>query len=465
MSFKTKAEAQAVADQARIKRRNEGLSAFSFSQADRVDAENALAVLRRHGISLKSAADFAALHSKAVTTDTSVTDLVEDLLSKKKQDGKSSYHLSFIRSLWRRFASAHTGMKASDITRTMADRWLRAVPGISGRTRNEYQNHLKSLFAYAISQGYAVDNPFLGLERAKEDRGIPAILTIAELIALLKAADPKIMPALLLGAFAGLRPYSEGCRLRWEHIDFESRQIDIAPGNTKNKASIRYVTMSDNLVQWLLLYRQPSGLIVKSVHHYNKLRKKAVKAAGIKSWVQDGLRHTFASMHYAYFDGKDEKTSTSKQMGHIGNDMLARHYRARVTATEAEAYWNIRPTVVRDESIKPDMLLPEVMEEFIASGECANSRSIIFTVRKFCRENPLLQVAKVSFKDVDRWVDQEGRNFATQRSYRYQLSNLFQFALARGYCIVDPTGEGTGPRFAIKMDETSNIIPMLAAAV
>ena len=78
----------------------------------------------------------------------------------------------------------------------------------------------------------------------------------------LSASDDEILPAVALGMFAGLRPESEIWRLDWSKIDFTRKQIDVEPLATKNNgdnASVRWVEMPDNLIEWLLPFRRKAG--------------------------------------------------------------------------------------------------------------------------------------------------------------------------------------------------------------
>ena len=99
LSFSTKAAAQTAAEQARIKRRNEGDSAFQISASDRIDAENALKILRKHGVTLKQAADFSIRHLSTIVNPKPIAEVVKELLRKHKQDGASVDYLSNMRSL------------------------------------------------------------------------------------------------------------------------------------------------------------------------------------------------------------------------------------------------------------------------------------------------------------------------------------------------------------------------------
>jgi hypothetical protein len=49
------------------------------------------------------------------------------------------------------------------------------------------------------------------------------------------------------------------------------------------------------------------------------------------------MRHTFATMHYAYF-------RSAAELGHGASlRMMQRHYLNRVTAAEAQAFWQLLP--------------------------------------------------------------------------------------------------------------------------
>ena len=365
--YDTKTEAQTVAEQMRIKRRNEGDSAFEISAADRIDAENALRVLRAHGITLKQAADFSIRHLSTVLNSKAVSEVVEELVEKVSQDGLSRDYLYCAGSLWRRFAKDHSHLMIGNIDAIAIDKWLRELEGVSGASRNDYARRLTHLFGYAVKSKYAVENPMKNVERAKIKRGMPEALSIPQVIDLLRSADATFMPCLLVGLFAGLRPLSEVCRLRWERINFETKQIYVAPGCSKNNSSVRYVYMSDNLVEWLLPYRQASGALIKSRAIYQRRHlRTTIKAgfagsqdkppalvnAGISKhgrWPKDGFRHTYCSMHLAKHKNLAE---TVAQMGHTGSNIIFKHYRAIVTSQEAEVFWEI----------SPEILVPDVEE-------------------------------------------------------------------------------------------------------
>ena len=144
--------------------------------------------------------------------------------------------------------------------------------------------------------------------------------------------------------FAGLRPESEIWRLDWSKIDFVRKQIDIEPLATKNtgdNASVRWVDMPDNLIEWLLPHRKMKGPIWSMSRYAFYCRvKQACLAAGITTWPHDCLRHAYCSYHYGLFN---DAGLTMAQAGHTNPRTFFRHYRARVQADDARRFFQIRP--------------------------------------------------------------------------------------------------------------------------
>lgn len=154
---------------------------------------------------------------------------------------------------------------------------------------------------------------------------------------------PEIVPAIALNVFAGLRPEAEGFRGDWRFIDLERGEIDIDPEHSKNTMSDRFIKMEPNLIAWLKPYAQAAGSLgPKNEAYWDRLRKVRA-AAGIADWPQDGLRHTFASMHLAQFKNRH---LTAEQLGHGGSiEMLRKKYRHKLRDEEPAKFWNIFPTL------------------------------------------------------------------------------------------------------------------------
>ena len=104
--FPTRTEADTAAEQARIRRRNEGNSAFAMLPSDRADAETALALLRPHGRTLREAAAFLLKHLVIVREELTVTGLIDELVENKKRDGASAPYLKDLRNRLATFANS-----------------------------------------------------------------------------------------------------------------------------------------------------------------------------------------------------------------------------------------------------------------------------------------------------------------------------------------------------------------------
>jgi integrase len=98
------------------------------------------------------------------------------------------------------------------------------------------------------------------------------------------------------------------------------------------------VQIQDNFAAWLKPYIGRSGKVCPP--NLRKLLEADRKAAGLKSWPSNALRHSFASYHLAHFR---DAAKLALELGHSGQDLIFRHYRELAKPDEAEKYWNIRP--------------------------------------------------------------------------------------------------------------------------
>lgn len=207
-------------------------------------------------------------------------------------------------------------------------------------TRNNLRRAWHTFFAWCVGRGYLHANPAAALSMARLDERIPEVLTVLQARSLLEAAwrdDRAYVPYFALQLFAGLRQ-SEVMALRWSDI---GEAVTVGSRIAKSRRT-RYVTISDNLREWLAVDHDPDARVVpvqaKALQvHVSKIRT----AAGLLRWPHNAMRHSFASYHLAA--GRDWPR-TAFELGHGSNtDVLARHYRQLVTPEAAEEYWKIRP--------------------------------------------------------------------------------------------------------------------------
>jgi integrase len=336
--FQSKGEADTKADQLRAQRKNEGTSALTMPAADRIDAEKALAILAPHGRTLREAAEFFVKHLKIVDQSKTVSQLIEDLLRDKEQDGKSKAYLKDMKTRLTGFSRKFADSRIADITTNVLDDWLRALK-CAPISRNNTRRILRVLFNYALKRGMILESPAKNTSEATVKDKPPGVLTPEQCAALLKGASSEIAPAIALGLFAGLRPEAEVFRLDWVSVLFDDALIQIEADSTKSPYH-RSVKMTPELIQWLLPHKKQSGPVSPTGDKYYTLLQAARKQAGITRWPPDALRHCFGSYHYAHHQ---DLGMAMAEMGHTNSRTFLAHYRARVRPDDAARFWEISP--------------------------------------------------------------------------------------------------------------------------
>jgi integrase len=349
-SYKTKAEANGKAELLRLQRENEGNSILDFQAADRIDATDALDLLKPHGVTLRQAADFYLKNIAVIRSNKTIEEAVTELLTVKAKDESSKRYAKDLRLKLSSFSEQFQNRPLHEIARAELVQWLYSLE-VSPVTRKNYSRALSVLFSFAVDRHYVVSHPAHKLVTDKPSAKKPGFLTALEAKALLLSAEPDFVVALALGLFAGLRPEAEIWPLDWRRIKLAKRIVDI--DKSKNVMSHRHVRISENLAAWLAPLARPHGQVaVKGDSYYSRLERARqgailrLEAAGepvdnLRDWPQDALRHTYATMHSAAFANPND---TSAQMGHAGGlNVFSRHYRDRVEEPEARSFWEIYP--------------------------------------------------------------------------------------------------------------------------
>jgi hypothetical protein len=191
--FQTKDEAVGWAEQQRIKRKNEGSSAFEFSADLRIDAVAAMELIAPFGISLRECADFYVRHAATATGDKTIQQVVDELLAVKKSAGMSARYFKDLRIRLNVFARTFGSEKAVNVSQKMVDDWIIAMPH-SGTTKNNYRRLLGVLFSFAVDRKYVLQVPLSKQSKSSVKRGKPGILTVEQCVRLLSAsAFPRLM--------------------------------------------------------------------------------------------------------------------------------------------------------------------------------------------------------------------------------------------------------------------------------
>ena len=151
-------------------------------------------------------------------------------------------------------------------------------------------------------------------------------------------AKPDVIPALAIGAFAGLRS-EEIKRLDWADFKWEDGEIEIRAAITKTRIR-RLVTMCDSLKLWLMPHKQASGPVFPYQNLCNQFLKLATKAR--VKWKRNVLRHSAISYRVASWKNIAE---VAQEAGNSAN-MIQRHYLRVVNRKQADAWFAVTPEVV-----------------------------------------------------------------------------------------------------------------------
>lgn len=363
---KTLTEAKTWAEVEINRLRNEGTASLSLTEDQRHDAVKALriipeglsleAIVKEYvaakteldGSPLSNAVSFWKSHHKPAGGVKTVQELLDEYVKVKTEKGKRTRYIKDIRFRINVFAKQFGSRHVHTITTHEINEWVKAH-GYVGTTQINYLTYLTGFFNYAKRLKLIEVNPADSdaIERPDVDEKMTEVFTVSnasEIMAVAAAKAPAIAPMLALGFFAGLRT-SEIQGITWDCINFESKRIRIVPAVAKKRRQ-RFITMTDNLIEWLISYRQKSGPVAIPLMTYRRGVAKVISTSGVK-WVHNGMRHTFASCHLAKF--QDMKRLVI-EMGHADKaDVLYGHYLDLVTPEDADRYWNIRPA---DEDVK-----------------------------------------------------------------------------------------------------------------
>ena len=265
-----------------------------------------------------------------------VESLVADLIATKEREGQSKRYLQDLRSRLGRFALGFEGRTMADISTDEISGWLHDLR-VSPTTESNYRRVVVRAFNFAQERGFVDGNCAAKSAKVKTAGGEVGILTPTQMAALLQAADESLVPALAIGAFAGLRR-AEIERLDWSEIDLDSNLIEVTAAKSKS-ARRRLVEILPNLRAWLLPHRKLAGKVDPPASRERP--EEARERAGIHDWPSNALRHSYASYHLA--EHKDS-ARLALELGHTNSALIFRHYRELVKPKDAARWWQIMPT-------------------------------------------------------------------------------------------------------------------------
>ncbi len=203
---------------------------------------------------------------------------------------------------------------------------LSSLFGHSPHVFRKAQAILHSIFAYGRRQQWCNNNPAEAVERPPLQEQRIEILTPPQIRSLLRACEAPeftpIAPSVRLMLWCGIRP-GEVQRLRWKDIDAREGVVYVDPNHSKTGGA-RAVPLRGAARSLSQLQRQlnaDDGRIAPS--NWARLWRRVRLRAGLRTWQQDALRHTFASLHLKHFHNPPQ---LQEEMGHRDSRLLRTRY-------------------------------------------------------------------------------------------------------------------------------------------
>ncbi len=310
--------------------------------------------LMRGGSLLEAARYYAAQRLQDIPRKT-VTEVFDEMLKAKREEGLSERYLNDLDSRVGRFARDFQ-VQLSVVTATSVREWLQAM-NVSNRSRNNYRVAVQILVSFAKGRKYLHSdwNEMESVPLWKNKENGVEIFTPEEIAALLSLAEDNLVPFLAIGAFAGLRT-AEIQRLDWSKVNLTTGYITVDASIAKTN-SRRLVPIAANLKAWLTPHAKARGLVVELASVSSAIQRlvSVVNSGGKQNtsprpasqrgegdgfaWKHNAMRHSYCSYRLA-----DIKNAAQVAL-EAGNSpkMIFQHYRELVTDVEAKRWFSIEP--------------------------------------------------------------------------------------------------------------------------
>jgi integrase len=291
-------------------------------------------ILNGSGTPVEAARYFLKHHAKELPR-IAVPAAVEKCLAQAKADGKSDARMHQLEHYLNAFA-ADMNCEVGEVTPGLVSRYLTSMTA-SERTKKNARDVLGYFGRWCVLHGYLDRGTDLveGVQRYSMKPGEIHIFTPAEVGRLIEHADARLLPYVVIGAFAGLRG-AEIQRLDWNEIDLGDGFIEVKAEKSKTDTR-RLVPIQPNLAAWLTECRKKSGPVCPFKNVVNQLVKLS-KAAGVP-WHKNALRHSCISYRVA------QCADVARVADESGNSpaVIKANYLKRVKPAQAAEWFNIVP--------------------------------------------------------------------------------------------------------------------------
>lgn len=314
--------------------------ALNEGKRKRMFFQDASEANKAHAELVFSLAHTGAIPSKAEAGETSAH-FVAQFLAKKSVEVEP---VTLRQLKWGllKFSEAHGTKRPQDLKPIAMRRWVDSLP-LTTRGRFNVFAVCRDFFGSAAMRSLVPQNPFSDAPPKKDKGTRLAILTVAQMQALLKHEWPSWFKAwLVAGAFGGLRTREifavSNAAIDWEYDEIVIRREDAKQGEA---ARPRSATIYEPLKRHM-----PRGDADKAlVHGWSKKKwkpviREACQVIGIEGaleWPANCLRHSFASYHLAHYK---DTVQTAFLMG-TSPRLLYETYANQVSRRDAAKWWEL----------------------------------------------------------------------------------------------------------------------------
>jgi integrase family protein len=231
------------------------------------------------------------------------------------------------------------GRNFSELSVSECEEWLNAAFHTDSQF-NKARAMLHGLFEFAIRREWCEKNPTKRIERRKVVEKEIQPLKLSETKRLIKTAQREspeyaIVAALLV--YTGIRP-REVRRLTWRDIDTEEKTITVRSQCSKT-GGVRQVEIPPVLNRLLITHKSENSSHICPTDWQRRWRKIRDTSSFRGRWVQDVLRHTYASFHAKNYA---DLPRLQVNMGHRDLSLLRSRYvnMHGISRTEAKSFFN-----------------------------------------------------------------------------------------------------------------------------
>ena len=228
----------------------------------------------------------------------------------------------------------------SELSVAECEEWLNAAFHTNPQF-NKARTMLHGLFEFALRREWCDKNPIKRIERKKVVEKEIQPLKLAETKRLIKTAQNEspiyaVVAALL--AYTGIRP-REVRRLTWRDIDTEEKTITVRSQCSKT-GGVRQVEIPPVLNRLLIAHSRELKEEKICPPNWQRRWRKIRDNSGFRGrWVQDVLRHTYASFHAKNYA---DLPRLQLNMGHRDLSLLRSRYinMHGISRAEAKSFFN-----------------------------------------------------------------------------------------------------------------------------